>query len=71
MSGTESYISYLQTDEAQAVFRLSQAVMDALREYLGGCGFVEFLAPLVSTVTDPGLREPRGCRFPSTTAGHT
>ncbi len=56
MSGTESYISYLQTDEAQAVFRLSQAVMDALREYLGGCGFVEFLAPLVSTVTDPGLR---------------
>jgi len=56
MSGSESYISYLQTDEAQAIFRLSQAVMDALRDFLGERGFVEFLAPLVSSVTDPGLR---------------
>ncbi len=56
MSGSESYISYLQTGEAQAIFRLSQAVMDASREYLGERGFVEFLAPLVSSVTDPGLR---------------
>jgi len=56
MSSTHSYISYLQTEEAQAVFRIGQAVMDALREYLGKRGFVEFLAPLVSTVTDPGLR---------------
>jgi len=56
MSKSESYISYLKTDEAQAIFRLNQAVMDALREYLGVSGFIEFLPPLVSSVTDPGLR---------------
>ncbi len=52
----ETYLSYLQTQEAQAVFRLNQAVMDSLRDYLGGKGFVEFLPTVVSSITDPGLR---------------
>lgn len=56
MQEGESYISYLQSEKAQAVFRLSQAVTDSLRTYLDGRGFVEFLAPVVSSVTDPGLR---------------
>lgn len=56
MAESESYISYLQTEQAQAIFRLSQAVMDALRDYLGSHGFVEFLSPLISSITDPGLR---------------
>jgi asparaginyl-tRNA synthetase len=51
-----SYLTYLQSEEAQAVFRLSQAVTDSLRDYLGTQGFVEFLPPIVSKITDPGLR---------------
>lgn len=50
------YLDYLKSDKAQAVFRLSQAVTDNLREFLRARGFVEFLPPIVSTVTDPGLR---------------
>lgn len=56
MPETETYLDYLKSDEAQAVFRLSQAVTDSLREYLRSRGFVEFLPPIVSSVTDPGLR---------------
>lgn len=56
MEKTETYLEYLKSPEAQAVFRLSQAVTDSLREYLRTCGFVEFLPPVVSSVTDPGLR---------------
>jgi asparaginyl-tRNA synthetase len=51
-----SYLTYLRTDQAQAIFRLSQAVTNSLREYLDGKGFIEFLPPVVSSVTDPGLR---------------
>lgn len=56
MERDASYLTYLQSDEAQAVFRLSHAVMDSLRDYLGNQEFVEFLPPIVSSVTDPGLR---------------
>lgn len=56
MARTESYLSYLQSEQAQAIFRLSQAVTDLMRDFLGSRGFVEFLAPVVSSVTDPGLR---------------
>jgi aspartyl/asparaginyl-tRNA synthetase len=52
----ENHLSYLQSDEAQAIFRLSQVVTDLLRRYLGDRGFIEFLPPVVSSGTDPGLR---------------
>ena len=68
MVGSESYISYLRTEQAQAIFRLSQAVMDALRDYLGSHEFVEFLPPLVSSITDPGLRGAE--RLPVTLYNH-
>lgn len=56
MARAESYLSYLQSEQAQAIFRLSQAVTDLMRDFLGGRGFMEFLPPVVSSVTDPGLR---------------
>lgn len=56
MAKVETYLDYLKSDKAQAVFRLSQAITDSLREYLRSRGFVEFLPPVVSSVTDPGLR---------------
>lgn len=56
MASEATYLSYLQTQQAQAIFRLSQAVTDLLRRHLGRNGFIEFLAPVISSVTDPGLR---------------
>lgn len=56
MPEAETYLEYLKSNRAQAVFRLSQAVTDSLREFLGSRGFIEFLPPIVSAVTDPGLR---------------
>ncbi len=52
---TTDYLSYLQSSTAQAIFRLSQEVMTLLREHLNNQGFVEFLPPIISTITDPGL----------------
>ncbi len=53
---TKDYLSYLQSNTAQSIFRLSQEVMTYLREYLNRKDFVEFLPPIISTITDPGLR---------------
>ncbi len=52
----QDYLSYLRSETAQSAFRLSQEVMAILREHLNSQGFVEFLPPIISTVTDPGLR---------------
>ena len=56
MMQTAPYLEYLVSDRAQATFRINQQVMSGLRDYLNGHGFVEFLSPVISTVTDPGLR---------------
>jgi len=51
-----SYLSYLKSQEAHTVFRLAEVVTDCLRNFLAEKGFVEFLPPVLSSVTDPGLR---------------
>lgn len=51
-----SYFSYLISDVGQAIARITHSATSALREYLDSRGFVEVLPPIVSTVTDPGLR---------------
>lgn len=50
-----SYLEFLGSEQAQSTFRLSQRIMTYLREYLNEQGFVEFLPPVISSVTDPGL----------------
>ncbi len=52
----KDYLLYLRTETAQSVFRLGQEIMSSLRAFLDAQGFVEFLPPIISTVTDPGLR---------------
>ncbi|MEW6724766.1 MAG: asparagine synthetase A [Bacillota bacterium] len=56
MTTSVPYLEFLSSDQAQTIFRISQRVMSSLREYLNNQGFVEFLPPVISTVTDPGLR---------------
>lgn len=56
VASSSGYLAYLGSAQGQAVFRLTQRVNAALRKFLDGRGFIELLPPIISTVTDPGLR---------------
>lgn len=56
ISTAASYFNYLTSDVGHAVVKISHCAIAALREYLDSRGFIEVLPPVVSTVTDPGLR---------------
>lgn len=47
---------HVRTPRAKHVLRVQQKIMQAIREYLDGEGFVELIAPILGPVTDPGIR---------------
>ncbi|MHA1616663.1 MAG: asparagine synthetase A [Candidatus Njordarchaeales archaeon] len=50
---------FLDRPEYKNVFRIQAVILKAVRDFLYDKGFVELLAPAVSPVTDPGIREAR------------
>jgi asparaginyl-tRNA synthetase len=51
-----AYMQYLSSEYAKSVFSLNHLVMASLKDYLDSKEFMEILPPIISNVTDPGLR---------------
>ncbi|MEM4734524.1 MAG: asparagine synthetase A [Candidatus Thorarchaeota archaeon] len=58
---TRRYLS-IRTDRARAILTLQHQISKAVRRFLDGEGFTEFLAPIIGPATDPGIRGARALR---------